>query len=320
MSTKPSTAQLPTWDTNLTNTVALINGHKTDGFANNEVPTAGEINTLLAFLYLHCKYLNDGDLTGNLTASSLLEGSNTSLIQFRDYKNQARTNIDHFGYRGGQVSEWDEHWRGTVAPAGWTFTVAGAGSATVTDPTSTFQQRYLTLLSGNAASNGITCTPEYLGFMDNTSEIVEDFTVETTTVAGTVATNYYLGMQFSGNAGGDFVFFGGFGGVANWVCYTVVNNVLTIAATTAVAFAANTKYRFRIECIGSSNSSQVAGTFEFRFYINGVLVATKDQSTIVANKFRPYFRAFATGAATADAVHVGRLKVMFNHVLASDAL
>ena len=319
MSVKPTPAQLPTWDTGLLNTIALTGIHKTNGFSNSEAPTSGEANTLFGFLYLWCQYLSDGDLTGNLTSTSTAEGANVSLVQFRDYKSQYRSGIDHLGYPTGNFSLWDEHWKGTTTPAGWTFTVATAGSGTITDPTSTLQQRYLNLVSGGAAGNGVTCTPEYLGFMDNSSEIVEEFMVETTTIAGTVATNYYLGLQFSGNANNDFVYFAAFGGVANWQTYTAPNGVLA-QVSTAIPFAANTKYRLRIECIGSSNSSQAAGTFQYRFYINGALVVTTNIATIAAGKFKPYFRAFSTGAATADAVHIGRLRVQFNHLLASDAL
>lgn len=314
MSTKPTTAQLPTWDTNLTNVIAILSNHKTDGFINGYQPTAGEMNTVLAFIYLWCKYVSDGDLSGNLTASSLLEGTNLALLQMRDYKNQYRAGFDHFGYPSGNFSQWDEHWRGTTAPQGWTFTATGtATAATITDPTSTFQQRYVTLQSGTTAGSSIICTPEYVGFMDTSSEIVEEFMVETVTVAGAANTNFFFGIQFSGNAGTDLVYFGGFGGVANWQAYTVVNGVLT-NTDTGITFAANTKYRMRIECIGSSNNS--VATFQYRYYINGVLVATRT-STIAAGKFRPYFKS-SSASAGSDPVHIGRIRMMFNHVLASD--
>ncbi|MBA3841165.1 MAG: hypothetical protein H0X39_00840 [Actinobacteria bacterium] len=64
MSTKPTVGQLPTWDTGLVNTIALTAGHKASGFANSEIPTSGEINTLFAFLYLWCQYLSDGAFQG----------------------------------------------------------------------------------------------------------------------------------------------------------------------------------------------------------------------------------------------------------------
>jgi hypothetical protein len=64
MSAKPSTAQLPTWDTNLTNTSAITAAHKTDGFLANAVPTSGELNTLFAFFYLWIQYVSDGAFSG----------------------------------------------------------------------------------------------------------------------------------------------------------------------------------------------------------------------------------------------------------------
>jgi len=49
MATKPTVN--PQWDSNLTNTSALTAGHKTDGFALNEKPTSGELNTLFNLIY-----------------------------------------------------------------------------------------------------------------------------------------------------------------------------------------------------------------------------------------------------------------------------
>lgn len=55
MSTKPVTE--PQWDTNLTNVSAVTAGHKTDGFALNEIPTSHELNTHLNFLYVWIHWL-----------------------------------------------------------------------------------------------------------------------------------------------------------------------------------------------------------------------------------------------------------------------
>jgi hypothetical protein len=55
MSTKPVTE--PQWDTNLTNVSPVTAGHKTDGFSNGEVPTAGELNTHFNFLYVWIHWL-----------------------------------------------------------------------------------------------------------------------------------------------------------------------------------------------------------------------------------------------------------------------
>lgn len=314
MSTKPTSAQLPTWDTNLTNTSALSSGHKTDGYHDGEIPVAKEWNTLLAFVYLHCKYLSDAQLN-----NGAVEATTTPIQSYLDWKNQSRSTIDHLGYRGGQLSEWEEHWRtsGTTAPAGWTFTVATAGSATMTDPTATFTQRYARLLSGNASGNAITCTSEYVAWSDANTNLVMEFTVMTEGVSGGLATNYNLGLQSAGNSGTDFAYFGGFGGVGFWGAYTVINGVLH-GVTTSVAFAANTQYRFRIEIVGANENSTLAP--QVKHYINGVLVNTATTFALAANKFRPYLKAYSTGGTTADAIQVGRLRIQFNHVVASDAL
>jgi hypothetical protein len=47
----------PDWDTSNANTIALIAGHVTDGYANNEVPTAGETNTWMMLVGLWIRYL-----------------------------------------------------------------------------------------------------------------------------------------------------------------------------------------------------------------------------------------------------------------------
>ena len=316
MSVKPLPAQLPTWDTSLANTIALTGTHQTNGFVTNEIPTSGEANTLFAFLYLWCKYLSDGDLTGNLTASSVSENANTSVVQFKDYKGQYRTGFDHLGFQAGQYSHWDEHWRtaSTTSPPGWTPTVVAAGTATMTDPTSTFKQRYVALQAGSASGNGITLTPEYVGFMDNGLSIEMDFMTEISGLSS--ADVFSLGLQFSGNSGTDFVLFY-VNNTLNWQCRSTVNGTPT-DTDSGIAVSTNPT-RFRIEAIGSNNTSQAAGTFQYRYYINGALAITKNLSTIVSNKFRPYLRAFSNNTLPNN-IHVGRIRVQFNHVLASDVL
>lgn len=54
----PTPSTFPDWDTNATNTVAVLAGHTTDGFANNEIPTAGELNQWMMFVGLWVRYLS----------------------------------------------------------------------------------------------------------------------------------------------------------------------------------------------------------------------------------------------------------------------
>jgi hypothetical protein len=258
-----------------------------------------------------------------ITLATINEAALAPLMQFRDWKSQSRSTIDHLGYRGGNVSEWEEHWRvaaGTTAPAGWTFTVNSGSAVTVTDPTSNLGQRYVTLTTTTGLiGDNASCAPEYVGWMDNSSVIAEEFTFLTWTFNTSGLSSSRCGIQFSGNSGNDFAVVGAVAGTANLQAYTIVNGVAS-AADTGVAVVAGAKYRVRIECLGSSNTSQAAGTFQFRFYINGVLVATKNQATIVAAKFRPYFRIVTTASGLADQIFIGRVRVCFNHAPASDAI
>src|SRR5690349_1601161 len=70
MSTKPT--EPADFDTNGTNTIAVTSGHKTDGWANNEIPTSGEFNTWMRNVGDHTRYLWEGDLElGDVTADSV---------------------------------------------------------------------------------------------------------------------------------------------------------------------------------------------------------------------------------------------------------
>lgn len=51
-----------TWDSNSTNCIVPLTGHISDGFVNNEIPTAGEFNEWMRRVGIHCDYLITGDL------------------------------------------------------------------------------------------------------------------------------------------------------------------------------------------------------------------------------------------------------------------
>lgn len=63
MSTKPSVHA--EWDTNGTNMSATSSGHKSDGWANNEVPTAAEFNHWQNQVSAWTEWLFDGDIDVN---------------------------------------------------------------------------------------------------------------------------------------------------------------------------------------------------------------------------------------------------------------
>lgn len=69
MATKPTTyAQ---WDSNGTNLTATTSGHKTDGWANNEIPTAGEFNDWQKQVADWMKWLLEGEFNDGVTSYSL---------------------------------------------------------------------------------------------------------------------------------------------------------------------------------------------------------------------------------------------------------
>lgn len=75
MATKPTNAA--TWDSNSTNLIAPTAGHKTDGFAVDEVPSSSEVNGQLKLLGEWTAWLLDGDL-GDLTFDNItITGSST---------------------------------------------------------------------------------------------------------------------------------------------------------------------------------------------------------------------------------------------------
>jgi hypothetical protein len=63
MSTKPTVHA--EWDTNNTNVSATTGGHKSDGWANDEIPTAGEMNHWMNQVSAWTEWLYDGDMAIN---------------------------------------------------------------------------------------------------------------------------------------------------------------------------------------------------------------------------------------------------------------
>ncbi len=89
MSTKPTNDAI--WDSNGTNLIAPTGGHKTDGFAVNEVPSSSEINGQLQRIGLWTKWLLDGDL-GDLTFDNITVTGATTYTGTVDYSLTANTN------------------------------------------------------------------------------------------------------------------------------------------------------------------------------------------------------------------------------------
>ncbi len=93
MSKPASTAD---WDTNSTHLLAPTAGHKTDGYAANEVPASNELNGQLHLIGLWIAYLNAAIIDGNLEVSGTLKVDSTtefvgavvadSTVKATDYK------------------------------------------------------------------------------------------------------------------------------------------------------------------------------------------------------------------------------------------
>lgn len=75
---KPVT--VPTWDTNLTNTLPPDAGHITDGWDFSETPTSTVFNYLQNLYGAWLQYLNNGNLVGNHTIDGSLVVGNQALV------------------------------------------------------------------------------------------------------------------------------------------------------------------------------------------------------------------------------------------------
>ncbi len=117
MSTKPSaTAE---WDTNSTNLIPTLSGHTTDGYIDDEIPTAAEENGWKQVVGDWTKWLDDGDVALNdvtvggslimsgVTALGIDDGNNTDVPTATDTGvllvsyNAAQTNGNIQGIDGG---------------------------------------------------------------------------------------------------------------------------------------------------------------------------------------------------------------------------
>lgn len=337
MAAKPGS--VPQWATSGA-AVTPSAGKQAIGWVAGERPPAQYLNWWQNLVYLWVLYLQGGAFSGassfdnTLSVAGLLtlsagasvkpgatEATTTPDMVSLDYAGNVRTTIDHYGFRGGWVSEWDEHWRGTTLPAGWTATILNSATGVLTDPTSSFESRYLLVtLPGAAGVPSYTLTPEYQLYLDNNRVLVLEQTIRTNTLAGN-GSNYDWGVQFShGGANDYFILFRLTNGAGNWLCVTVGSSTASISS--GVAGASNTTLRLRLEISGSAISGQAAGSLTIRWYINGTLVRTTlGNTTIPVDKCRYYFKSITNTSGTGDnGVILGPLRMRWNHVLAGDNL
>lgn len=242
------------------------------------------------------------------------------LLQFRDYKGHARTHIDHNGMRGGQVSEWEEHWKGTAIGAEWSFdTGGGDGAVSIADPDANFNQRGLVITTAVAAGTPTKLTSNYLNRIDNDSLVTLEATIRT---PASIAAGdpWDLGLIFSNGGAGNSRFDLYFSNAsANWRARWMAAAVVVTNTDTGVAVVAATNYRLKLELAGSNNTSQAANTMQARFFLNGALVATINVAAWASDVAKLAFGGLGTPTAI-YAWKLGRIRYQWNHLLSSDAV
>jgi hypothetical protein len=100
---KPSTHA--EWDTDGTNLTATTGGHKSDGFATNEIPTSGELNHWMNQVANWTEWLMDGSPEASFTTKVLADGDNNDLdlSGVASLVNKTNFYVTHTG--GGSTAE-----------------------------------------------------------------------------------------------------------------------------------------------------------------------------------------------------------------------
>lgn len=214
-----------------------------------------------------------------------------------------------------------------VDPEGWFWTPSTATGGvscrrTYSDPTADINHRSLSLLGqGAGVETGVMATEAYEGFLNADVAYVQEFVLRTGTIAGGGNVRQFAaGIQNNnGGAGNRFIYFYNQNATANWQLRVVGS--ATADNDTGVAIAANTVYRMRLEILGSNVSTAGVGNFRVRGYINGVKVVDVISTTLpAADMIRPYFLVGVTGAGGPYDYSVGRVRRVWNQLLAGDNL
>lgn len=262
--------------------------------------------------------------TGTLTfvaGASPTAPAPLTLANFRDWEQHIRSKIDRLGYPSGSYSDWQEHWRSTstTPPDGWAFTTVTGGTIGQNDPTATMPERYLQVQAGATANSSVTATPNNTGWLSNDSAIAMDWEMNTTNASpGIPGTGGGFGLQFGTTQSILFATIST-GSVNSWT-FTYTGPANSFGSTIPVTYGTNVRHRYRIEVLGSNNTSQATGTYQFRMYADGVLLVLINDA-MTAETFRPFIKSVtSSGGGSPDAVQVGRLRLQFNHVLSGDVV
>jgi Fe2+ transport system protein FeoA len=156
------------------------------------------------------------------------------------------------------------------------------------------------------------------GFADDDTIIVQEFELKTGTITdGSNTAQFDLGLKFSANT---YVLLRYSHTLANWQLVTINNGGSLTLVDSAIAVAANTAYRARIEVYGLNRNT--SGHVKVRLYLNDVLVVETNSTTLALGKtFRQHFEALTTSNAGGPYDYrVARLRRCWNHYAAGAAL
>lgn len=111
----PKPPYVPVWDSNKTNTSAPTAGHKSDGYANNEIPTAAEFNYQLNAIGEWCAYVDAGEWDDDIhvTGDATIDGAlNVAGDVVGPVNVTGTVEADQLYFRSTQTKQLDIH--GTI--------------------------------------------------------------------------------------------------------------------------------------------------------------------------------------------------------------
>jgi hypothetical protein len=251
-----------------------------------------------------------------------LEATMHSIFQFANYQGHPRVVFDHLGFETGNYSEIEENWRAAALSSDWSFSAGGGsgGGAVPADPTAAFTQRSLAVTSGTTTITPPGLSSQFLNYVDNNACVVLEGTVLTPAALPVLTDDNAFGFVFANGAGNNtrFVFYFR-SSHPNWRCQFYLANTLTTDTDSGIVVATSTLYRFRIELVGSNNSSAAANTMTARFFINGALITTITAASWTPDKVKIYFGEILLNTSSFIWT-LGRVRCQYMHILSSDTV
>lgn len=330
-----------------TTAVAVPSGKQTVGFLPGEKPPAQYLSWLFRTLSRLYNYVKDGNLTGNHTIAGTFDVTGNTTVTgtmgvsarltasggiVTKHAGLTRSIVDSLGYRQGQLTEFEEQWRGTGTstatgtanlPLGWNCDIgpSGAGhvgsSSVIEDPSVAFPQRHLRIDLPNTAApaSEYTLWHNHMGWMSNNSSITFEMSVLFQNVGN--GTNLDIGLQFDNSGSNNrYVVFEFLNGGGSPTVKGKIVGSSTATSSLATALPSNTTHTIKLEILGSSITGLTAGTFQARWVYNGTLTATATFTNPTASAFRPYAKSYSLNVGNGDTgIFLGRIRMCFNHRL-----